>query len=54
MSIVVEIDYREKDSGIIEILQAQENFIVEVKNYPLAITSLTNISLLNERQQRIL
>lgn len=31
MSIFVEIDYREKDSGIIEILQAQENFIVAVK-----------------------
>ncbi len=31
MSIVVEIDYREKDSGIVGILQAQENFIVEVK-----------------------
>lgn len=31
MSIVIEIDYREKDSGIIGILQAQENFIVGVK-----------------------
>jgi DNA excision repair protein ERCC-4 len=31
MSIVIEIDYREKNSGIIEILQAQENFIVDVK-----------------------
>ncbi|MGQ3686188.1 MAG: ERCC4 domain-containing protein [Candidatus Loosdrechtia sp.] len=34
MSIVIEIDYRERESGIIELLQAQENFSVEVKRLP--------------------
>ncbi|MCF6159078.1 MAG: multidrug MFS transporter [wastewater metagenome] len=31
MSIVIEIDYRERGSGIVEILRAKENFIVVVK-----------------------
>lgn len=31
MNIVIEIDYREKDSGIVEILREQENFAIDVK-----------------------
>lgn len=31
MSIVIDIDYRERDSGIAGILRAKENFIVEEK-----------------------
>lgn len=31
MNIVIEIDYREKDCGIVEILREQENFAIDVK-----------------------